>query len=194
MLPFSTGFEIECDKLPSFNINDFESIPNILDVNIDNDEQRFRIPSGLKGLQCLYNISIALHKNSNLNLGSGIHYHIDCTSFFDKIEQDILHKNSEGILKELDDWNYKGTYNSRKVSYSMGHCWVRRQIGFNTLEFRIGEMTFNYQKLFLRIVHLNQIIKDLKYSCELNYYHKNDVSALYDKNIYKVLQNRIEKI
>lgn len=194
LLPFSIGIEIECDKLPTFNIEDFNNIPYILDVDIDSSEQRFRIPSGLKGLKCLYDISMMLYKNSLINVESGIHYHIDCTSFFDKITKDVLEENSKGILLELDDWEYKGTYNRREINFHMRHCWIRRQESFKTLECRIGEMTFDYKLLFLRIVHLSQIIKDLKYSCEYFYYLKNDLTKLYDKNIYKVLRARKEQI
>lgn len=194
MLPFSIGIEIECDKRPTFDLSDFTTIDNIMDVNIDSTEQRFRIPSGLNGLKCLYDISLMLYKNSVINPGSGIHYHIDCTSFFDKITREVLNLNSKGILAELSDWNYVGSYNSKSVSYGMDHSWIRRQEDFKTLECRIGEMTFEYKLFFKRIIHLSQIIKDLKYSCEYFYYRENDISALYDKNIYKVLQNRKEQI
>jgi len=190
LLPFSIGIEIECFQKENFNLQDFTSIPNIMDVDIDKGEQRFRIPNGLNGLKCLYNISLMLYKNSQENFGSGIHYHIDCTSFFDKLTKDILTDNTNSIIKELEHWNYKGTYNTKGISFKTEHYWIRRQTCFKTLECRIGEMTFDYKILFQRIVHLSEIIKDLKYICEV----KSDISSKYSKNIYKVLQNRTEKL
>ena len=161
LLTRSVGIEIECYKKDEgFNLEDFTSISNILDVNIDASEQRFRIPTGLKGFQCLYEITKALKKNSALNLGSGIHYHIDMTDVFDKIEtyeEEV--KKAEWILKELDSWNYTGMYNKREISNTL--TWVRIQRDFKTLEFRIGEMTFDYTLMCTRILHLIDICDKL---------------------------------
>lgn len=161
LLTRSVGIEIECYKKDEgFNLEDFTSILNILDVNIDDNEQRFRIPSGLKGFQCLYQITKALKKNSALNLGSGIHYHIDMTDVFDKIQMyEEKVKEAKWILEELDSWNYTGTYNKRKISTTL--TWVRIQSYFKTLEFRIGEMTFDYTLMCTRILHLIDICDKL---------------------------------
>lgn len=162
LLPYSTGFEIECNYNKQYNIDNFKSIPNILAVNNDSSEQRYRIPNGLKGILCLYTISQQLAINSEENKGSGIHYHIDCTDCFEFITERFLNENSEWILKELDTWNYQGTYNLRKVSKESNHNWLRGNEQFKTMEFRIGEMTFDYKILIKRILHCNAIIKHLK--------------------------------
>jgi hypothetical protein len=170
LLPFSVGIEFECDKQDHYNLDAFKSIPYILDVNVDSCEQRYRIPKGLKGLQCLYRLSLLLKENSVLNLGSGIHYHVDFTECFSKITAEFINTEKEYILTELDKWEYKGKYNSRNVVIN-NRCWVQVSSEFKTFEFRIGEMTFDYDLLFKRISHLMEITKKVKYN--LNLYHLN---------------------
>lgn len=159
-LPYSTGFEIECDQL-NFIPKKFWDIPDIMDVNCDMNEQRFRIPNGLKGLICLYNICERLKLDCAINNGSGIHYHIDMTDWFDSINKEIIELNSEWILKELDTWNYKGKYNPRQLGLDY-NGWIKFQNHFKTAEFRIGEMSFDYNILVTRIIHANRIIKKFK--------------------------------
>lgn len=161
-LPYSTGFEIECNWLPNFNIKEFESIPDIMHVDCDGGEQRFRIPKGLKGLICLYNISEALKRNCSLNLSSGIHYHVDMTDIYDVLTNEVIQENSDWILKRLDEWKYDGAYNSRSVCFGIGSTWMRFQSGFKTAEIRIGEMTFDYNVLSKRIIDANSIIRELR--------------------------------
>lgn len=187
-LPYSTGFEIECEQGSSFDVENFLNIPYILDVNVDSSEQRFRIPNGIKGIQCLYNISQELIKNSLLNKGSGIHYHIDFTDCYESLNYDNIKLNSDWILKELDTWEYKGNYNTRKCEFNTAHNWVRFQNYFKTMEIRIGEMTFDFSLLFKRIVHANQIARKLKNSIQ------KDLLSAYDSDIENVIKNRIQKI
>jgi hypothetical protein len=160
-LPYSTGFEIECDYDTNYSVESFKSIPNIMEVRNDDSEQRYRIPSGLKGLVCLQDICDQLRLNSKMNLDSGIHYQIDCTDWFELINQDVLDKHKDWILCELDKWDYKGSYNNRNVSMS-GHSWVRTNREHKTLEFRCGEMSFDYNHLVTRIISANSIVKRVK--------------------------------
>lgn len=188
-LPYSTGFEIECVQSESFDVQNFLKIPNILDVNVDSSEQRFRIPNGILGLNCLYNISIELKKNSILNSNSGNHYHVDFTDEYHKLSSLHVDSVSEYILNELDSWKYKGTYNKRKCEFSGARNWTRFKESTRTMEFRIGEMTFDYGLLFKRIVHCNKLAKHLKFNLE------HGVASLYeDENITQILKNRIVKI
>lgn len=164
-LPYSTGFEIECFKKETFNEEAFRKIPDIMEINCDVGEQRFRIPNGVRGLICLYNISQELKRNSELNEGSGIHYHIDMTDFTDFWENNgepYIENHADYILTELDKWNYQGNYNLRVLNYSTSHNWMRFPTDFKTAEIRIGEMTFDYKLLVERITHANSIIKTLK--------------------------------
>ena len=166
-LPYSVGIEIECDKSKDFDISNFEEISDIMSVQVDNSEQRFRIPNGLKGLICLYRICEQLKRNSLLNLGSGIHYHIDMTDIYHLLNEEIIEANSDWILNELDTWEYKGDYNFRYCNFSSSHHWMRFQSQFKTAEIRIGEQSFDYSVLAKRIIHANSIIRKLKDSLSL---------------------------
>ena len=161
-LPYRIGIEIECPKSKDFNLSDFTSIPDIMEVNITSQEQRFRIPNGLVGLICLFTICEQLKINSELNLESGHHYHIDMTNGFDQLTSEHINTNADWMLKELDSWGYTGNYNERIIDFSMSHHWVRFQPSFKTAEFRIGNMTFDYSIIVKRLIHACQIIKRLK--------------------------------
>ena len=186
-LPFSTGFEIETFQSKKFDVTNFTNIPNILHVQVDNDEQRFRIPKGIEGLICLFNISSQLKKNSLLDLQSGIHYHVDFTKYFDNVDDNFIEENENWILTELETWDYKGTYNSKRVSFH--RCWVRFHQGYKTIEFRIGEMTFDYELLFKRIVHINKIVKKLV-PLSIRYKAIKDDPCSQYSNIKETLKNR----
>lgn len=171
-LPYSTGIEIECGYLGGRSTNifshDARNIPDIMDVDCDLNEKRFRIPAGIKGMICLYRICELVKKDCELNMKSGIHYHIDCTDLpFDKFfydennERSKWYSHGEWMLKILDNWGYKGTYNSRSVS-SSGSNWVRISTEHKTLEFRIGEMSFDYQVLIKRIISCQKITRMFK--------------------------------
>lgn len=170
-LPYSTGFELECEKKPTYNEETFKKIPNIIwDSSQDAYEQRYRIPNGINGLICLYNICYHLGNNSLLNMGSGIHYHIDCTDVTVQDLEVAFNRDSRfesEILKELDTWEYGGKYNSRGTSFGYKHNggtlgnWVRWN-GLGTLEFRIGNMSFDYKVLVKQIIHANDIVRRWK--------------------------------
>lgn len=192
-LPFSTGFEIECFKLDEFKLESFTNIENILDVNVDSCEQRFRIPKGYNGFKCLYEISKQLKYNSELNPLSGIHYHVDFTDCFEVIKKDttILDSIKPDILTELDTWGYKGNYNPRDIGEFM--CYIRLNSQFKTFEFRIGEMTFDYALLCKRIIHCNQLSVLIK-----NAYSNNDfgkaANELPEEEIKAMIANRVKKL
>lgn len=165
LIPYSTGFEIECDMSESYNVNNFKRIPDILDINNSSCEQRYRIPNGIKGMICLYNICIQLRLNSLLNPLSGIHYHIDCKTdnSWSLLSDNLLDKNSKWILPELDKWEFRGT---QRRGIGNQNSWIRRN-ELNTLEFRIGNMSFDYKILLQNIISANSIIKKLKDSINI---------------------------
>lgn len=160
-LPYSIGIEIECEQNSNFDVKAFNSIPDIMHVQVDSYEQRYRIPRGLPGLICLYNICNQLKVHSELNEGSGIHYHVDMTDCFSRLNNDNVKANSPWILNELDTWGYTGTYNNRECLIDC-RCWVNFQSRFKTAEIRIAEMTFDYQLMVRRIVSASKIIGKLK--------------------------------
>jgi len=160
LIPYSTGFEIECNWNESYNKDNFLAIPDLMELKSDNYEQRYRIPNGIRGMICLYHISIQLKYNLLLNLGSGIHYQIDCTdsdSYNQLYRKQILEKNKNWILTELDAWGIPGKGTMREVGY-----WFRYNSSHNTIEYRVGEMTFDYRILLKRIIHCNSITSRLK--------------------------------
>ena len=184
--PYSVGFEIETNTQ---NIRIFDEIPYLIANASSVNELRFRIPNGIKGIQCLFNISIYLKKYTELNPQSGIHYHIDCTDVYNLFSTDFIDKYSDYILTELDKWKYKGTYNPRKCVFSSSRNWVRFKDTLKTMEIRIGEMTFDYELLFERIRHSSEIVKTLKDALLI------PVVTKYDKHKAKeIVSNRIIKI
>ena len=178
-LPYSVGIELECFKKPNYDLAAFKAIPNIIDVNVDDNEQRYRIPNGINGLICLYEITLALHEFSELNEGSGSHFHTNFTDHPELINYEYLNTHKDWILKELDIWEYKGTYNQRNVLIN-SRCWVR----FNnysplktTMEVRIGSMSFDYSYLSKKIIHCNDIARRIKQN------HKTESAIIKLKNI-----------
>ena len=156
---YQVGMEVECDSNLNFNNDDFKNIENIIEVNNDDYEKRFRIPIGIEGFKCLFNICEMLKKNC-IKTQSGIHYHIDFTDVFEFIDIAFIEKRKEFILKELDKWKTEYNYGSRDVSYVF--TWVRIQPQLKTFEFRIGEMSFDYKLIIKRILHLQEICKTVK--------------------------------
>lgn len=164
-LPYSVGMEFECFKKPSYKEIDFFTIPDIMDISTDSSEQRYRIPSGLKGLVCLYNISQALKKNSELDLSSSNHYHTDMTDVWEVLMKDeppddptslkpTREMFKEYIISELEKW---GTAKDK----SMSHGWHKFN-SLKTLEIRIGEPTFEYNIIVKRLIQCAKITKYIK--------------------------------
>lgn len=169
-LPYSIGLEIECDDQPNSDIrNCLKAIPFMKSVVTDSHEKRFRIPYGINGLICLYLASTQLKSNC-LTTDSGIHYHVDMTSYYELINKEFLEDNSSWILEELDSWNYGGNYNRRRVDFS-GFTWCRFQSGFKTMEVRIGEMTFDYSLMLKRISSCCKIATKIKEMLSGTYEH-----------------------
>lgn len=163
-LPYSVGFEIECNNIEdSFKIDNFENIPNILHVNCDFSEKRFRIDKGLKGIITLYNICLELPKNCSLNEDSGIHYHIDMTDVWENVNSEFVNKNNNFIIKELIKWETAKDINSYNAKcFYNNRGWVNFQPEFKTCEIRIGEMTFDYSLILKRMIDGCRIVRELK--------------------------------
>lgn len=177
LIPYDTGIEVECSNrgiIPD-KMEVFSAIPELKALDLNSYEQRFRLPSGIDGLICLYKISLLLKDKFGLNPLSGIHYHTDLNDldpdtvkeFFHKREDSRFLELEETLLTELDSWDYKGKYNKRGLGYSSKSNWVTfNSIG--TLEVRTGEMTFDYEVLVKRVLHcqyLNKIFRSY-ISCE----------------------------
>lgn len=208
LIPYSSAFEIECDMVGLDRNNRYDdiyktiikkhnetfmSIPDIMDVSNDTYEQRYRIPNGIRGIICLYNISQQLKLNSLLNPKSSIHYHVDCTDCYEQI-QSLLRRDEKRILKELDTWLGNDTAIQRGIG-----SWFRYN-SLKTVEFRLGEMTFDYNIMLKRIMHCNQMIK--RFKDELNIeptpFEKPDknkiIVYLKASNSTKIFQGKINQL
>lgn len=189
LLPYSTGFEIECNLKENINKELYYSLGLVYHPDINDFEQRFRIQNGIKGLNELYNISLLLPKTMYFNPDSGIHYHINCTDIWNKLSKEVINYLSTFILNELDTWEYTGTYNSRKCEFSENRYWTRFKHSTKTMEFRIGEMAFDYKTLVKRIIHCNNIVKRIE-----NYINNGEYDLYESLDAEKIVNNRIIKI
>lgn len=170
-LPRETGVEIEILTLP---FDDAGSLGaqilqiGLVELSASNQEFRFQLHSGEKGMIELYKVCQLLKKYFRLNLGSGIHYHTSSLLVPDGYYHDIARKASqyEWVLKELDTWDYKGSFNARTIRASKD-AWVAMRFDKKTFEYRIGEMTFDYEVMIRRIVHVHSLTKRI----ERQFYH-----------------------
>lgn len=151
-LPYSVGMEFECHQKANFSVNCFENIPDIMHVDVDAREQRYRIPNGLKGMICLYNICTQLKINSELDLNSSNHYHFDFTDLYDFIPLEAF--NLKDVIEELKTW-----LTAKDLTRMQG--WVRFN-SLKTLEIRIGEPSFDYNVIINRLLLGSDITKRLK--------------------------------
>lgn len=156
-LPYSHGMEFECSQQNNYDEELFKAIPNIMEVNVDSCEQRYRIPSGLKGMICLYNICNLMKDVSINNTESSTHYHTDLTDIWSEIDVSGYRKQKEGfdyITQSLIEW--KTATDLSKVS----HWWYFNDIG--TLEVRIGEPTFDYNIIIKRLMQCSDLCKRIR--------------------------------
>lgn len=157
----SVGIEIEC-TLKHLNEAEFCDKLLVVEQDHDHEELRFRIYPGIQGLINLYQISKALNKYAIPNLRSGIHYHVDVNHENSEIMQKYKHdfNSYDWMLSIIKSWNYTGTYNAHEVGHFKS-CAIRIGTSYNTIEFRVGEMTFDYNVLLQRVLHVNNLVDKL---------------------------------
>lgn len=165
-LPYSAGFEFEVFKQSCFKLHEFNDIPNILAVNIDNNEQRFRIPNGLNGFICLYFICEKLKLNSYYDINSSIHYHTDMRRFYCKISDEFIKENNDWIIDEVATWGEDFKTKEGRCSRLRG--WVRFHDNLKTLEIRLGEITFDYKTIVNRLLHCQRIVQKIEKNLNKN--------------------------
>jgi len=173
-LPYSTGIEIETPfkdnqikKTPEFK-EDFRrllSMPGIYSSEktllTEHYENKVRLNSGVNGMLALYELCEYMKKYFIFNTSSGIHFHIDCSeikNFTSFVNYTI---GQRWILDSLDSWKYEEKYNCRAISSMKGN-WVTIRQDFKTIEFRICDMSFDYDYLIKRIIHCQNIVKKVK--------------------------------
>lgn len=188
-LPYSVGIEVECEAKQGMTergrnyvheqvCRDFiyERTGNLwhsflMDINFSTYEYTFRVRKGIEGLMGMYVMCEFLIYYCDFNPLSGIHYHVDMSdvswvtinSNWSMLLTSSVCKRyiPDRIIKSLESWNYKGEYNSKGVGTQKGY-WVAYRDHFKSLEFRIGEMTFDYSLMSKRAIHACEITRKLK--------------------------------
>lgn len=170
-LPFSMGFEFEADNYEksSFKTEYFTSIPDIMNADFDYNEHRYRIPTGLKGLVCLFTLCETLKKHTILDLDSSIHYHTDLTDIYDNMIESKHYGQEIGSIQEkLKEW---GT--AKNLDSINGWCKLN---SLKTLEIRIGEPTYDYSIIIKRVFSCTEIARDLKIKYGSNIYRLENLN------------------
>lgn len=194
-LPYSLGFEFECHKAENYDVEVFKSIPNIMDVSAGESEQRYRIPPGLKGIICLFDIANNMRKYSLINHQSGIHIHVDFTDSCAYVTDEFLEEIEDWLLAELDKYGEDpGGYNKRMVSRCCKGRWVNACTRYNTFEFRVFEQTFDYEKLLDFAIHLNELAVEIKSRLGLVFYGEADKELIrLQKMLKEIRSEEIDK-
>lgn len=169
-LPYSVGIEVEAEVnrelLPANAFyGEFRESMGLMTLSISDYETQFRIPPGIEGFIALDKISQFLKKCYFINPSSGIHYHIDFTGYGYYLDMSSNKNKIKNILlSALDTWNYKGNYNHREINLhgNKEYVWANYRQHFSTIEVRIGEMTFDYELLVKRILHLQNVSRLIK--------------------------------
>ena len=165
------GIEIEAILKSNYSIDDFHEAWNNANLacSEDSDDNEIRIRLNVydnKISRCLIDLYLGLElikKYYKLNRLSGIHYHVDCPEIFLNSNiyrnyDNIVSNQHEWVFKALSSWNYNEVRggNIRQISICKWSQ-VRIHTSYKTLEYRIGEMTFDYSLILKRIIHVINI-------------------------------------
>lgn len=195
MIPFRSSIEIECIKSLSIALNigtrkhnKYVPLTKKYDIlSFDDDrtnlsskiisEHRISIRNYSQAAG-LYRILQDMKKYCILNPGSGIHIHIDASKIANneflsvssnrfKIQKFLTLKLDE--LEEIFG-KYNGTYNRKTVEFEHKGSWINiRYHSFNSIEFRIAPMTFDYETIIMWIIRCNKIVKELYKKLRISY-------------------------
>jgi hypothetical protein len=160
MLPRTTGIEIECRTEDTYALeNELKTVKGITTANVSYSEVDFSFVAGHKGFIALYNALELIKKHCNINPASGIHYHIGVNDL--KLSNILNYfsitytRNLDWVLTKLESWGYKGNFNKKEVSFNKQ--WVKLHSDYDTIEYRIGGMTFDYKKIIAKVLHAQQL-------------------------------------
>lgn len=163
-LPAETGIEIEVRESASYEARPAIRQLHLVDSSSDSGEQRFCIRGGEEGMIELYKVCQILKKYYKLNKESGIHYHTSAPWVSRHVGVYIEDRPNEfgWVLDELSKWGYTGEYNKRNITCDTKGNWVNMRPTLETVEYRIGEMSFDYDILIKRIIHCHSITKRIR--------------------------------
>ena len=114
------------------------------------------------------------------------------------IDDDLIDINKQWMLAEIDEWNYKGKYNKRNFEFNKS-SWIRAHGIYSTLEYRIGEMTFDYKLIVKRIIHCQSITERfntaISYGKELQELQRKIIKEhVCDVDIEQLINSRVIKL
>ena len=169
MLPLRWGIEFECiGAIPGIiqmNIPQWGNESNKVcefsqDTRTADVENEIRISGrGYTHLTGLYNLLQHMKQCCQIVKGGGIHIHINHSGYYADINKMLVFFQQECVLDkvyEIFGSQYKGIYNAKVAAWSKG-SWVR--ITDNTIEFRIGELTFEYTEIVKILIALQSLMK-----------------------------------
>ena len=154
-LPFRIGIEFEYgDKSGDFNPYQF-----YFNYGVDNGIDELRVSfKSYKYLINLYKLLNHMNETVPFNTGSGIHIHVDASSFFETINTNSIPQSIVDYLIKIAD--YTGRYNEHKLSTDKEA--IRIHSEYSTLEYRIFKMTYDYPVLVKWILICSYINKCVK--------------------------------
>lgn len=186
LLPLRWGIEFECiNGLPininnSLNLYDFsQNYP----YNPESDQQNEIRLSG-QGYLYLSALYMALNKMKTyckLIDGGGIHIHINYLNYPTNQSKLVTFFSQSKILDQvykIFGSKYVGNYNLKNCSIHKGN-WVR--ITHNTIEFRIGDLTFEYEEIVQILIKLQSLVKRALNET----YDRNEITDYYEKESKK---------
>lgn len=160
---------------------------------------------GFKQLVGFYNVLEAMKHSLFYCKGGGIHIHIDLTPFYYsdnnsnswKVESyyiklhNVLSTNAylDRVYKIFGS-KYTGTYNRRSCEIDSKGNWINIRPYFKTIEFRIGDLTFEYEELIDIVIQLQALVKEINYKIN----NKNKITKGYDITKYHPLDRKSRKM
>ncbi len=158
-LPFRVGIEFEHGEVPYNYFYDSNSLGLYFNHGITLGSSETQVSfKGYKNLIYLYKYLNFLSDTVPFNLDSGIHIHIDATNFFESINVMSIPQSIIDYIIQIFD--YTGSYNDHIMS-----TWkqaIRIHGRYQTLEYPIFKMTYNYSDLVKWILicsYLNKCVK-----------------------------------
>lgn len=119
-------------------------------------------------LRGLYRILIEMKRYCENPIGGGIHIHIDFSKYSSNDNNRLAAKYIQNHLHEVEAIfpEYVGTYNKRKVGLQNKGTYVNFS-RYNSIEFRIAPLTFDYETLLTWIIKCNKFVSKVINKCHL---------------------------
>ncbi len=182
LLPFKLGIEIECTRslangmnMSDENLKRFFNVDKILidlldPINGDEYacEHRIRI-IGYKQIAGLYRILQAMKEHCLVNVHGGLHIHVDFSdckynSTFLGMKRlrnkpQLVNFFDKHVKEAVQFFDYKGIYSPHRATSSKDGVISMRE---ETVEFRLGNCTFEYEKIIKWCIYVSQLSKAAK--------------------------------